>query len=120
VKGTFVDSQKAGRLFVVQGIIRNDYPTSRSFLLIKGALLDDQGKEVMSRMTFAGNPLTEEEIKDLPMDAMLKAMKNRYGKGKGNVNLAAGGNIPFTIVFDHLPDNLGEFTVEAVSSSPGS
>jgi len=46
-------------------------------------------------------------------------MKNRYGKDRKNLNVASGATIPFTIVFDNLPDNLGEFTVEAVSSSPG-
>jgi len=36
-----------------------------------------------------------------------------------NFNLPSGATIPFMIVFDNLPDNLSEFTVEAVSSSPG-
>jgi hypothetical protein len=59
-----------------------------------------------------------EELKVLPMEAINKAMENRFGKGKINLNVAPDSSIPFMIVFGNLPDNLSEFTVEAVSSSP--
>jgi hypothetical protein len=46
-------------------------------------------------------------------------MKNRHGRDKKNVNMPPGELTAFTIVFENLPKNLSEFTVEAVSSSPG-
>lgn len=119
VKGSFVDSEKAGQLFVIQGTVRNEYPKSRSFILIKGTILDDKGKPIKTRLGFAGNPLNEARIKILSMEEINKAMKNRLGIGRKNVNLAPGATLSFTIVFENLPDNLGEFTVEAASSSPG-
>ena len=36
-----------------------------------------------------------------------------------NLNVAQGTYIPFIVVFEDLPENLSEFTVEAVSSFPG-
>ena len=119
VTGSFVDSENSGNLFVIRGLVTNDYPKSRSFILIKGSILDEKGQTVKRKRAYAGNNFKEEEIKSLPVEKINDAMKNRYGMGRKNVNIAPGANIPFTIVFENLPKNLSEFTVEAVSSSPG-
>jgi predicted Zn finger-like uncharacterized protein len=119
VKGSFVDSKEAGQLFVIQGTVKNDYPKSRSFILIKGKILDEGGRPLKMKMAYAGNAMVEKELEALPLDDINKGMKNRFGKGKMNFNVPPGASVPFTIVFENLPDNLGEFSVEAVSSSPG-
>ena len=119
VTGSFVDSKNSGNLFVIRGLVTNEYPKSRSFILIKGSILDEKGQVVKRKMAYAGNNFKEEEIKSLPLEKINDSMKNRYGMGRKNVNIAPGANIPFTIVFENLPKNLSEFTVEAVSSSPG-
>ena len=119
VTGSFVDSENLGNLFVIRGVVTNDYPKSRSFILIKGSILDDKGQVVKRKLAYTGNNFKEEEIKSLSLEKINQAMKNRYGMGRKNVNIASGANIPFTIVFEDLPKNLSEFTVEAVSSSPG-
>ncbi|MCK5723488.1 MAG: DUF3426 domain-containing protein, partial [Gammaproteobacteria bacterium] len=118
VTGSFVDSGNSGNLFVIRGEITNDYPKSRSFILIKGSILDDKGQVVKRKLAYAGNNFKEEEIKSLPLEKINKAMKNRYGMGRKNVDVAPGAKITFTLVFEDLPKNLSEFTVEAVSSSP--
>jgi hypothetical protein len=46
-------------------------------------------------------------------------LKNRPGKGNINVDVAPNRAIPFMVVLGDLPEDLSEFTVEAVSSSPG-
>jgi hypothetical protein len=118
VTGSFVESVESGNLFMIRGIVRNDYPKKRSFILIKGSILDDKGQVIKEKLAYAGNSLEEEEIKVANLEQINKAMENRYGKGRKNVNVEPGGSVPFTIVFENLPDNLSEFTVEAVSSSP--
>jgi len=119
VTGSFIDAENSGNLFVIRGEITNDYSKSRSFVLIKGSILDDKSQVVKRKLAYAGNNFKEEEIKSLPLEKINKAMKNRYGMGRKNVNVAPGAKIAFTIVFENLPKNLSEFTVEAVSSSPG-
>jgi predicted Zn finger-like uncharacterized protein len=120
VTGSFVESIEAGHLFVIRGVVRNDYPKKRSFILVKGSILDDKGQVIKEKLAYAGNSFEEEEIKKESLERINKAMKNRYGKARKNLNVASGGSLPFTIVFEDLPENLSEFTVEAVSSSPGS
>ena len=119
VAGSFVDSEKGGRLFVIRGVVGSKYPKPRSYILIKGNILDNKGKVVKSKQSYAGNTFTDEEIKTLPLEEIKRAMNNRDGMARKNFNLPSGATIPFMIVFDNLPDNLSEFTVEAVSSSPG-
>jgi len=119
VAGSFVDSEKAGQLFVVRGMVKNDYPRSRSFILIKVEILDDKGEVIRIKLAYAGNSFKDEEIKGMSMEEIDKAMKNRYGMGRKNFNVPPGTTIPFIAMFEDLPKNLGEFTVEAASSSPG-
>jgi predicted Zn finger-like uncharacterized protein len=119
VQGSFLDSKNSGRLFVIQGTIKNNYAKSRSFILIKGTILDDGGRPVKMKMAYAGNAFNDGQIKVLALEEINRAMKNRFGEGKKNINVAPGATVPFTIVFENLPENLGEFSVEAVSSSPG-
>jgi predicted Zn finger-like uncharacterized protein len=119
ITGHFAESSKAGQLFVVKGIVANNYSSSRSYILVKGSILDDKGKVVRTKLAYAGNSFTDDEIKQLSQDQINQAMRNRPGKGDMNLNVKPQAAIPFMVIFDELPDNLSEFTVEAVSSSPG-
>jgi predicted Zn finger-like uncharacterized protein len=119
VTGSFVQNSKAGQLFVIRGTISNNYSDSRSNVLVKGSILDDKGKVVKTKVAYAGNVFTENELKDLPMDQINQGLRNRAGKGNSNVNIKPQASVPFMIVFEELPENLSEFTVEPVSSSPG-
>ncbi len=118
VNGLFVRSDKAGQLFVVRGKVSNNYPKGRSFIFIKGSLLDDKGQVVQTSLIYAGNALADEQMKDMSLEEINEGLKNQYGKGRMNVNVQPDATIPFMIVFGNLPDNLSEFTVEAVKSSP--
>jgi predicted Zn finger-like uncharacterized protein len=119
ITGHFAESSKAGQLFVVKGIVVNNYSSARSHILVKGSILDDKGKVVKTRLAYVGNTFTDDEIKDLAQERINQAMRNRPGKGNINVNVKPQAAIPFMVIFDELPSNLSEFTVEAVSSSPG-
>lgn len=119
VAGSFVDKEKGGQLFVIRGTVRSKYPHPRSHILLKGTILDNTGKAVDSKVSYAGNFFTDEELKKLPIEEILKAMQNRDGMARQNFNVRPEAAIPFMIVFQNLPDNMSEFTVEAVSSSPG-
>ncbi|HDM09649.1 MAG TPA: DUF3426 domain-containing protein [Desulfobacteraceae bacterium] len=119
VTGSFVNTEHSGELFVVKGMVVNDYPKPRSFILVKASILDDKGNVVRSKMAYAGNSFSDEELKKLPYQEIEKLMKNPRGRDGSNVNVAGGASIPFMIVFQDLPSDLSEFSVEAVSSSPG-
>jgi len=118
VNGFFVQSDEAGQLFVVKGKVSNNYPKSRSFIFIKGSLLDDKEQVVQTSLIYAGNTLADEQMKEMSLEEINEGLRNQHGKGRLNVNVQPDATIPFMIVFGNLPDNLSEFTVEAVKSSP--
>ena len=119
VSGKFYQSSKAGNLFCIQGMVFNNYPGSRSFIRIKGSLLDEKGSVVKQKLAFAGNTFSENELKEMSLEQINQGLTNRTGKGNVNVSVKPQASVPFMIVFEELPENLSEFTVEAVSSAPG-
>jgi len=120
VSGSFVDTEKAGNLFVIRGEVSSKYRKPRSSILIKGNILDEKGQVIKSQLSYAANTFTDEELKTITYEEIKRAMRNKDGMARQNFNVPPGASIPFMIVFQNLPDNLSEFTVEAVSSSPGS
>jgi predicted Zn finger-like uncharacterized protein len=119
VTGSFVESNTLGQLFVIKGMVTNNYPKPRSYVLVKGSIQDDKGNTVKTAVAYAGNSFSEKEIKEMPPADLGEVQKNRSGNEETNVNIPSGGTIPFMIVFEKLPENIAEFTVEAVSSGPG-
>ena len=120
VSGSFLMNNMAGHLYIIKGDVINNYPKSRSSILLKGNILDVKGKSVKQKFAYAGNTFTEDQLRKVSMEEIDKGLKNQAGIGDINVNIGPGDSVPFMIIFDGLPDdNLGEFEVEAVSSSPG-
>lgn len=118
IQSRFVSNQQAGKLFVIQGQVRNDYPEPRSFVSVNGKLYAKGKKQVSSKTVYCGNTLTTKEIAKMGMVEVDKQLSNRSGAGGINTQIKPGQPVPFVIVFDKLPDSLDEFTVTVVNSSP--
>jgi hypothetical protein len=118
VSGAYLKSRTAGQLFVIKGLVTNNYPSSRSYILLKGTILDNSGEVVTTKLAYAGNTFREDQIKMMSSDELNQAMKNRSGRKGMNEDIKPGKAIPFVIIFENLPYDVGEFTVEAVRSSP--
>jgi len=118
LKGYFIDSEKAGKLFVVKGSITNNYPDKRSFIRVRSNILDSKGKVVKSKIAYAGNTGGDKELLSLSMVEINNRLMNKFGKDKVNTNILPNSSIPFMIIFSDLPENISEFTVESISSFP--
>jgi predicted Zn finger-like uncharacterized protein len=118
VKGFFEESDKTGRLFVVKGLVINNYPENRGFVRIRSNIIDSKGKIVQSKTVYAGNPISNDELLSLSMEEINSLLMNKLGKAKMNVNILPKSSIPFTVIFGSLPNDMNEFTVEAISSFP--
>ncbi|MBN1848224.1 MAG: zinc-ribbon domain-containing protein [Deltaproteobacteria bacterium] len=118
VDGQFIDSPVVGKLFIIKGIVTNENSQSRGYILVKGVILDDKGEPIRHKLAYAGNYYSDNELAQMAMDDIDKGLRNRAGKGNINTDVKPGASIPFMIIFDNLPQNVSEFIVEAVSSSP--
>ena len=117
ISGNFVETANSGRLFVIRGKIKNDYDHPRSFVKVTGKLYQGKKKLVRTSTVYIGNVIPETELADLGIAAINKRMKNKFGNKRSNLKIKTGKTVPFMIVFDKLPKNLDEYTVEVASSS---
>jgi len=117
ISGKFVNNAKAGRLFVISGKIKNEYNHPRSFITVTGKLYQGGKKLVKKSTVYIGNVIPESDLTGMDIAAINNRMKNKFGDNRSNLKIKTGKIIPFMIVFDKLPNNLDEYTVEVASSS---
>ncbi len=119
ITGEFVESKSAGRLFVIKGKIRSNYPEPRNFIKLKGVLYFKDGKTAKNRIVYCGNILSDTDLQSVDKQAINERMSDRFGYNKLNFNVQPGKAVPFMVVFCDVPQDLGEFSVEVVGSVPG-
>ena len=117
IDGKFVDNDQAGQLFVIQGQIKNDYDHPRSYIKVTGKLLLKGKKIAKTETVYCGNILTSSDLALMDITAINKKLSNRSGDKRSNLKVKTGKRVPFMIVFDKLPSNLDEYTVEVEGSS---
>ena len=117
ISGNFVSTAKSGQLFVIRGKIKNEYDHPRSFVKVTGKLYQGKQKLVRKSTVYIGNVIPESELAGMGITDINKRMMNKFGNKRTNLKIKAGKMVPFMIVFDKLPDNLDEYTVEVASSS---
>ena len=120
LNGFFLNNTEAGQLFVVQGKAVNNYPEPRSAMEVQAKLFNRDGKLLRTRTAYCGNSISEEELRSLSLTKLRERSDNQFGDSLSNLNVAPGKSVPFTIVFNDLPSDLAEFTVEPGDSIPGS
>jgi predicted Zn finger-like uncharacterized protein len=114
----FGENRHAGKIFIITGTIKNEYPEPRSFIKITGKLYGPSKNLSHTEQVYAGNMFSELELRSLDMEAIKNRLNNRLGQNRSNENIEPGQTIPFMIIFSKLPQQLEEFEVLIESSSP--
>jgi predicted Zn finger-like uncharacterized protein len=137
LRGYYAENNTLGRIFVIEGNAINQWTEPRSFIRIKGTLLDVQGRKIQERTVYCGNIISEKDLREMSKEAIQKSLASQFGISFSNMNLAPGKFVPFMIVFtDWQPEtpapkpppekageasaDLSDFTVEVISSQRGS
>lgn len=118
LEGRFIQNSQAGELFLIRGEAINDFSEPRAGIQVKGVIFDPNGKPLLQKTVFCGNPISENDLQALSFTELEKMMGNQFGTGLGNMKIEKGQTIPFDIVFKDLPQNLSEFSVKVTSSKP--
>lgn len=113
INSSFVDNAKNGRLFVITGQVKNSYPDTRKFIKVIGRLYTKGKKLTKTETIYSGNILSKQDLSNLELNVIKKRLTN-----KTVVNVEPGKVLPFMLVFNNLPGDLDEFTVEVKESSP--
>jgi predicted Zn finger-like uncharacterized protein len=140
VKGYYLEGNTPSKIFVIEGEAVNHWKESRSFIKVKGVLLDSRGSKVQEKEVYSGNILSEKDLKEMSKGAVDKSLSSQFGISFSNVNIQPNKSVPFMIVFMDLPPDRGpgkpaadpaakpgeapaklsDFTVEVISSQKGS
>lgn len=113
----FIENATIGRIFVISGQVRNEYDHPRSNIKITGKIYRKGKALVKSSTVYCGNMLTDADLEQMDIAAIGKRLQNRFGDNRSNIKVKTGMTIPFIIVFNKLPANLDEYTVEVAGSS---
>lgn len=114
----FRENNEAGNILIITGMVRNSYPDHRNFIRLRGHLLATDGRHLADRYAFAGNVISEDELKSLPMGEIQSRLNIKGGQDGRNMNIESGQEIPFMLVFDKLPDGMAEYRIDPVGSEP--
>lgn len=118
LQGSFITNRKIGEIFVIRGVAINDLREAQAAIQVKGIIFDKDGKQLLQKTIFCGNPISDNDLRKLPFSKMEEMMGNQFGESLANLNVTPGQSIPFTIVFRKLPKTLSEFVVEVADSKP--
>ncbi len=116
VKQYYVDNEKVGKLFVVQGKVVNNFSTPKELIKIEANLFDVNGASVVKKTMLIGNTVSLFQLQMLSKDELESAINNKVGILTANTNVPSGGEVPFVVVFYDPPDTVQEFGIKVVSA----
>jgi predicted Zn finger-like uncharacterized protein len=114
--GKFIQNDKVGKLFVIRGRIRNDYPASRNYAEVTGKLISKTKQILATKTVYCGNSLSDADLARLDIKVIDSRLSNQAGDNKINSNIKSGQIIPFMIVFHSLPEEIDEYSIEVAGS----
>jgi pilus assembly protein FimV len=116
ISSKFVDNSKIGKLFVITGKVKNEYPMARGSIQISGKIYTKDKVLAKTETVFCGNMLSDIDLTNADSATLKQRLQNQSGDNQINQKVLPGTAIPFMIVFTNLPANLEEFTTEVINS----
>ena len=119
-RGYFVENQRAGQLFVIQGTVRNEFPVPRRWIHLRAKLYTTDGQTARQLDFFAGTMLSEQQLQNVPLEELLGLIQRPPVKQDREQTIAAQQEVTFTVPFGDLPElaTLSDYSVEILASQP--
>ncbi len=118
INSRFIDNANVGKLFVITGKVKNTYDENRGMVTIVGKIYSSGKVLVHEETIYCGNVMSDLELANLEWNKIQDRLANRLGDDRSNVKIEPGKSIPFMVVFRELPNDLEEFTIEVIGSTP--
>jgi predicted Zn finger-like uncharacterized protein len=106
-----------GDMLVIEGIATNNNEDPVSKIKVRGKILDGAGNILVKKEAYAGNVLTDEELKNLTKEEITNELANQYGRNFANRDIPRKGKIPFMIVFVNPPEKASEYLIDLADVS---
>jgi len=112
----FVDNEKAGKLFVIQGKVVNNFKTYKDLIKIEATLFDKNGAAVVSKKLLIGNSVSLYQMQMMSEQELESTIENKVGVLTVNTGIPPGGDVPFLVVFFSTPGTVQEFGVKVIEA----
>ena len=116
IKKYFKETEKIGQFLIIEGEIKNGYPTIREKIKIRASLMKAGNKVAVSRDVYAGWTLTPEELETLSMEEISRLQAAQPDRFSVNARILPGKTLPFMIIFPPLPPGSTQVSIEVVGS----
>lgn len=116
VRQYYVNNEKAGQLFVIEGKAVNQFERPRDFIKIEATLFDAKGQPLVTRQALCGNILSYFQLQVLSRTEIEAALDNEMGVLNNNTNLETGAGTPFMLIFFEPPEDVVEFGVKVIDA----
>jgi predicted Zn finger-like uncharacterized protein len=110
----YINNEQLGALFVINGNVTNVSNIPQGEIAVKATLYGADGTALKSITTYCGNPISRAELRSESWESIQERMSNKLGTGLSNVSVQPGELIPFTVVFNDLPESFSEFSINEV------
>ena len=103
--------------FVVEGKIKNNSKESKSFIVVKASLFNDNGDMIVEQEMLAGVALSLFQLQTMKEEDMIDMLKDPLEIAVTNSNVLPQNEVPFMLIFFNPPREITEFSVQIVSAS---
>jgi hypothetical protein len=119
-RGYFIEKAKAGQLFVIEGRLRNDFPSPRHSIHLRAKLYTVDGRIAQQVDFYAGNPLSGQQLRSMPLTELHALIQRPPAEGERSRIIATQEEVSFTVPLGNLPErsNLSDYSVEILASQP--
>ncbi len=110
-------SDTQGKLYVVEGVVTNNFASPKASIKVAVSLLDDQGRILATKEQFAGTTATPFQLSVMDEKDLEQYLNNPLTIMSNNSLVLPGGKVPFTVVFYRLFNKAASIQVSVIDAS---
>ena len=116
IRQYFIDNDKIGRLFVIEGQAVNKFNVPKSMIRLKASLYDAHGSVVGEKDFLCGNLASLFQLQVSSEEELETILQSRLGILTTNKHVEPGGYAPFMVVFYNPPEEMQEFGIQVIEA----
>lgn len=114
VRQYYVNNEKVGQIFVIEGKVVNEFPVPKELMQVEAALYGADKKPLAVKTQLAGTVLSLFQLQVLGEKELEAFLNNKIEILTNNTNVPTGGEVPFMVLFYTPPAGVAEFGVKIV------
>ncbi len=116
VRQYYVENEKVGPIFVVEGRVVNEFPIPKELIEVEAAVYGKNKQALVVKKQLAGTALSLFQLQVLEKEELESFLNNQIEILTKNTNVPTGGEVPFMVLFYDPPSDVAEFGVKIVSA----